>query len=207
MQEARINTGVIAAAAEQALRRRYGEPRGPAWLTQPAWIIYPKRPWMSLNLPALEDRGINIEEAEEVARDAIREMPGVAQVLTATELRRRRNTGPASRVDLSFDPERSGQLYYELAPYLLSGTERAGTDHGSPWTYDTHVPLLWLGPGIAAGIYQEPAAVADLAPTLSALLEIPPPAGSQGRVLREMLLPGGLDQHSDALTDPDAHGR
>jgi predicted AlkP superfamily pyrophosphatase or phosphodiesterase len=207
VQAARINPAVIAAAAEQALRTRYGEPRGPAWMTPPAWIMYPKWPWMSLNLPALEDRGIKIEEAEEVARDAIREMPGVAQVLTATELLKRRNTGPASRADLSFDPERSGQLYYELAPYLVPETDGAGTDHGSPWTYDTHVPLLWLGPGIAPGVYQEPAAVADLAPTLSALLGIPSPGGAQGRVLREMLLPGGVDHHSDALTDPDAHRR
>jgi arylsulfatase A-like enzyme len=155
----------------------------------------------------LEDRGIPIEEAEQVAREAVRGLPGIAQVFTGTELRRRDTSAQRSSAELSFDPERSGQLFYELSPYLVPGPDGAGTDHGSPWNYDTHVPLLWFGPGIAPGVYREAVAVADLAPTLSALLGLDPPAGSQGRVLREMLLPSGLDDHSDALTDPDTHRR
>ncbi|HET6836613.1 MAG TPA: alkaline phosphatase family protein [Gemmatimonadales bacterium] len=207
VQAARINPAIIASAAEEALRVRYGEPRAPAWMTPPAWIMYPKWPWMHLNLPGLEDRGIPVEEAERIAQEAIRSMPGVAQVLTGTELRESRRTGAHSRAELSFDPERSGQLYYAFSPYLVPGPDADGTDHGSPWTYDTHVPLLWFGPGIAPGVHQDPVSVGDIAPTLSALLGLDPPGGSQGRVLREMLLPGGLDNHGDALTDPNAHGR
>jgi predicted AlkP superfamily pyrophosphatase or phosphodiesterase len=207
VRAARINPATIAGEAEAALRRRYGEPREPAWMTRPAWLLYGRWPWIYLNLPALEDRGIPVEEAEQTVREAIRVLPGVAQVFTATELRRRRDSAAHSRAELSFDPGRSGQLYYELSPYLVPEPDGAGTDHGSPWTYDTHVPLLWFGAGIAPGVYQEPAAVADVAPTLSALLGIDPPGKSQGRVLREMLLPGGLDDNRDALTDSDAHGR
>ena len=91
--------------------------------------------------------------------------------------------------------------------YLVVEQGGDGTNHGSPWAYDTHVPLLWFGPGIAPGTYPDPATVADLAPTLSALLVIDPPAGSLGWVLGEMLLPGGLNKLGDALTDPDAHRR
>jgi hypothetical protein len=169
--------------------------------------MYPKWPWVYLNVPALEERRIPIEQAEQVAQAAIRGIPGVAQVLTGTELRPRGRPAEQSSAELSFDPERSGQLYYELAPYLVPGTDETGTDHGSPWTYDAHVPLLWFGAGIAPGVYEEPAAVADIAPTLSALLGITPPGKSQGRILREMLLPGRLDNQSDALTDTDTHGR
>jgi hypothetical protein len=207
VQAARIDPATVAAAAERALRTRYGEPRGPAWMTRPAWIMYPKWPWIYLNLPALEDRNIPIEEAEGVAQAAIRRVPGIARVHTGTELRRRRERAEASSAELSFDFERSGQIYYELSPYLLPDSDKAGTDHGSPWTYDTHVPLLWFGPGITPGVYQDRAAVADIAPTLAALLGIDPPSGSQGRVLREMLSPSGLDNNGDALTDTDAHSR
>jgi predicted AlkP superfamily pyrophosphatase or phosphodiesterase len=207
VQAARIDAGIIAEAAEQALRTRYGEPRGPAWMTPPAWIMYRGWPWLFLNLPALQDQGIALAEAEQAAREAMLEIPGVAQVLTATELNRRRNSANPSNAELSFYPERSGQLYYELSPYLVPGAGTDGTNHGSPWTYDTHVPLLWFGPGVAPGVYREPAAVADIAPTLSAVLGIDRPGRSQGRVLREMLLPGSLDDQGNALTDPDTHRR
>jgi predicted AlkP superfamily pyrophosphatase or phosphodiesterase len=207
VQAARIDAAVIADAAERALRTRYGEPRGPAWMTTPTWIMYQAWPWIYLNLPALEDRGIKLEEAERVAQEAMRRVPGVTDVVTGAELRLRRGSANRSAVELSFYPERSGQLYCELSPYLVAGEGTDGTNHGSPWTYDTHVPLLWFGPGVAPGTYPDPATVADIAPTLSALLGINPPARAQGRVLRKMLLPSGLNNHGDALADPNAHGR
>jgi hypothetical protein len=207
VQAARIDAAVIAAAGERALRNRYGEPQGPAWMSSPAWIIYRAWPWMYLNLPALEDRGIDLEEAERVAQEAMRAVPGVANVVTGAELGRRGSSTSRSAVELSFHPGRSGQLYCELSPYLVPEEGADGTNHGSPWTYDTHVPLLWFGPGVAPGTYQEPATVADIAPTLSALLGIAPPGRAEGRVLREMLLSGGLNNHGDALADPDAHRR
>jgi hypothetical protein len=175
-------------------------------MTPPAWIMHHSGPWLYLNLPALEDRQIALEEAERVAQEAIRSVPGVAQVLTGTQLLRGRNSATPSGAELSFYPGRSGQLYYEFAPYLVPEGDPQGTTHGSPWTYDTHVPLLWFGPGVVQGTYQAPAAVADIAPTLWALLGINAPAGAQGRVLQEMLLPGRLNNHGDALADPDAHG-
>ena len=140
-----------------------------------------------LNLPALEDRGIRLEDAELVAKQAVQAVPGMAQVLTGAELARQRARGEHSRSELSYDPERSGHLFYVLAPYLLPEAKPEGTTHGSPWTYDTHVPLLLFGAGIKAGRYEEVVGVADLAPTLSTLLGVKAPNGSQGRVLREAL--------------------
>ncbi len=207
VQAARIDGAVIAAAAERALRARYGDPRGPAWMVRPAWIMHRAWPWLYLNLSALEDRGVTVQEAEQVAGEALRRVPGVTRVLTGTELRQLRSGTMRSGAELSFHPDRSGQLYCELAPYLVAESGGDGTNHGSPWTYDTQVPLLWFGAAIFPGTYREPAFVADIAPTLSALLGIDPPERSQGRLLREMLLTGGLDDQSDPLTDSDAHRR
>ena len=183
----RIDPVVIADAAEQALRLRFGTPRAPGWLERPNWIMNQSWPFLYLNLPALEDRGVKLEDAELVAKRAVQAVPGVAQVLTSAELAQQRAGGNHSRSELSYDPERSGQVFYVLAPYLLPSARPEGTTHGSPWTYDTHVPLLLFGSGIKPGRYGEVVGVADLAPTLSTLLGIPAPNESQGRVLREAL--------------------
>jgi hypothetical protein len=86
-------------------------------------------------------------------------------------------------------------VYYELSPYLLPEPKPEGTTHGSPWSYDTHVPVLWLETGIRPGAYKGSISVTDIAPTLSSLLRIRAPSGSQGRVLKEM-----LPQVSDSTT-------
>jgi arylsulfatase A-like enzyme len=59
--------------------------------------------------------------------------------------------------------------------------------HGSPWNYDTHVPLIFAGPGIPQRVVNRAVQPIDVAPTLSALLHMTPPASSQGEVLVEVL--------------------
>ena len=69
-------------------------------------------------------------------------------------------------------------------PYWIasSGT----TSHGSGYAYDTHVPVLLMGAGIAPGEYAQPASPTDIAPTLAYLAGITLPRAS-GRVLVEAL--------------------
>jgi arylsulfatase A-like enzyme len=50
-----------------------------------------------------------------------------------------------------------------------------GTTHGSPHPYDTHVPLLVMGPGIAPGTYRDRVAPQSLVPILARILGIDPP--------------------------------
>jgi predicted AlkP superfamily pyrophosphatase or phosphodiesterase len=177
----RIKPSTIAAAAERGLRARYGPP--PA----PGWVAHTAPPWIYLNLKALEQRGIAVYAAERVARAAVRRLPQVHQVLMATRLRELQQSGIASGPVFSFYPARSGNIYYELKPYVVPGEDPTGTTHGSPWSYDTQVPLLWLGARVKRGTYSGPSTIADLAPTLSAILGIVQPSGSRGRVLQEML--------------------
>ncbi|MFH4307887.1 hypothetical protein WAJ73_24000, partial [Acinetobacter baumannii] len=63
----------------------------------------------------------------------------------------------------------------------------AGTTHGAPYSYDTHVPLIIMGPGIAPGKYHQAATPADIAPTLATLLGVQPPSSVTGRVLLEAM--------------------
>ncbi|MBV8896621.1 MAG: alkaline phosphatase family protein [Acidobacteriaceae bacterium] len=85
-----------------------------------------------------------------------------------------------------FYAPRSGDLALVLEPNYMPGT--SGTTHFSPYVYDTHVPVLFMGPGIRAGQYDGAIQPNDIAPTLASMLGIQTPSGSSGRVLTEMLL-------------------
>jgi hypothetical protein len=78
------------------------------------------------------------------------------------------------RVLLSFHRERGGDVEVLYEPYWMSGT--SGTTHGTPFSYDTHIPLLVMGRGIRPGRHDRPVVLNDLAPTLATLLGIETPS-------------------------------
>jgi hypothetical protein len=88
-------------------------------------------------------------------------------------------------------PGRSGQVFYvpREGDFVVDPNPLYAFMHGSPWSYDTHVPLLFHGPGIVRqGSWSTPVAQQDVAPTLAAILGIAPPATATGRILQEALL-------------------
>jgi predicted AlkP superfamily pyrophosphatase or phosphodiesterase len=177
----RFNPGVVEAAVNAALTARFGQ--APA----PGWVSHHDQPQLYLNLSALRVKKVPVEEAERVAQTAILSIPGVNEALTSAELARGRSLGARTAEVLSYFPGRSGNLYYQMDPYVLVGDEPTGTSHGTPWAYDQQVPVMFFGRGIVPGVRRGPATVADIAPTLSALLGLTAPGGSQGRVLAEAL--------------------
>jgi arylsulfatase A-like enzyme len=64
-----------------------------------------------------------------------------------------------------------------------------GTDHASPYNYDTHVPLAFYGVPFQPGTYRTNAEPIDLVVTLASLLGINAPTHAVGRVLTEALAP------------------
>jgi arylsulfatase A-like enzyme len=67
--------------------------------------------------------------------------------------------------------------------WYLVDAQAHGTSHGSPYSYDTDVPLLFFGAGVRAGMHERPAGTIDLAPTLAALLGLRLPDDLDGRSL------------------------
>jgi predicted AlkP superfamily pyrophosphatase or phosphodiesterase len=126
--------------------------------------------------------------------DAISTIPGVAAVYCAQELGN--GTTPIAQTRkaavLSYFAGRSGDLYILQKPYWLTdssaeGSKRVtGTGHGTPYNYDQHVPVFFMGFGIQPGEYFEPVTPADIAPTLGALTGVTL-ATRDGRVLAEAL--------------------
>jgi predicted AlkP superfamily pyrophosphatase or phosphodiesterase len=141
------------------------------------------------NYDALRRDGVNLSEIAEVAGTAALTFPGIARYFTRPQLLRgATSSGDAieRRVLHGFNPARSGDLILIAEPYKFMGDALPST-HGSPYSYDTNVPTIIMGPGVTAGRYLEPATPADIAPTLSALLRIMAPTNATGRVLIEAI--------------------
>ena len=118
--------------------------------------------------------------------DLIRTTPGVAQVYRRDELASLASAGDtmAHAVTLSYFEERSGDLTIVLKPYWIPGGLAA--THGSPYEYDTRVPVVLFGAGVSSGTYMTPATPADIAPTLATLVGFSMPE-TDGRILEEAL--------------------
>jgi len=141
------------------------------------------------NYDALRRDGVNVEEFSPVVCAAALTVPGVARCFTRTQLLRGATSigDPIERRVLhGFYPSRSGDIILVAEPYKYLAETLTAT-HGSPYSYDTHVPTILMGSGITPGRYFEAATPADIAPTLSALLRITPPSNVTGRVLVEAL--------------------
>jgi hypothetical protein len=131
-------------------------------------------------------------QVQKVAADTIRAQPHIARVYTKTQLAEgalgQGGRDPVDRrVRNGFYPARAADIFTVTEPYYMFSA--AGTTHGSPYGYDTHVPVIFLDPafGIRAGSYPGAIGVEDIAPTLATLLAIETPSGNMGRVLTEML--------------------
>lgn len=139
------------------------------------------------NYALMDQQGVDRAEAENIVATAMREHPQVTRVYTRQQILNGRTPVDAidSRVLRSFHPRRSGDLEIVLDPFWIrSGS---GTTHGSPYNYDTHIPLIFMGPGVKPGRYYKKAALNDAAPTISAILDIEMPSGSVGRILDEII--------------------
>ena len=148
-----------------------------------------------LNRAALKRDGIDLDECERVVGELSMRMPGAARYFTRAQLESNLISAAdpiARRVLHGFYPSRSGDVIVIFEPYnILFDLPDDPTDplstatHGSPYSYDTHVPLIIMGPEFAGGRYLQAATPADIAPTLAALLGVQAPSCSGGRVLSE----------------------
>jgi arylsulfatase A-like enzyme len=164
---------------EKALAAKFGSsPAG-------KWILYSGEG--SLFLEGLPT--VDMAEEERVAADAIRALPHVFRVYTRTSLMNGAiaDDSVGVRIRNGFNAARSGNVFVLLDPYWMI-SRSPGTTHGAPFDYDTHVPVLFLGPQVRPGRYNANIMVNDIAPTLATMLDVETPSGSIGRVLDEMLL-------------------
>lgn len=138
-----------------------------------------------LNYDRDELQDERLAAAQRIARDVLTADEVVAAAFTRNELQQGGNvTELFQRMQLSFNPARSGDVLFAMKPYHLSGA--AGTTHGSPWEYDTHVPLLLLGAAVQPGHHARPTTPPQIAPTLARMLGVDAPSGNTVEPLYEV---------------------
>ena len=172
----RIDPARVLKTSEAALDGAFGAlGEGKRWLVVDASQLV-------LAQENLREKKIDPAAAANVARAALLTLEFVDAAYTRGELETGAVSGPfAAATLLSFNRERSGDVYYRAKPFWVE--RKTGTNHGTPYAYDTRVPLLWLGRGVKPGVYSQPVSVADIAPTLAHILGVLPPPAATGRDL------------------------
>ena len=84
-------------------------------------------------------------------------------------------------------PERSGDVLFLLRPFAVLYDLKDGTEHGTPYAYDSEVPVIFFGHGVRRGMYRQRISPIDVAPSISSLLEIGSPAIAEGSARSEAL--------------------
>lgn len=153
-------------------------------------------PSLYLDLAAVAAQKLDVAAVERVLAAEVLGQPGFAYALTRTDLA----AGNVSDKDpilakmlRAFHPTRSGNVLVAQSPLWYLGTSGYAAMHGSPYAYDTYVPLMFAGAGIPAQSVARPVGPEDVAATIAGILDIKPPSGSTGTALVEVLAAGAID--------------
>jgi predicted AlkP superfamily pyrophosphatase or phosphodiesterase len=179
MPGGRMPARIVRDTVQAALSRKYGEGN---------WISSPSEHSLYLNLELIHEKKLDRAEVNRAAAGAAMGIAHVARVFTREQLMQGAviEDQISRRVMNGFYERRGADVYLLLEPYWMFSAH--GTTHGTTYSYDSHVPVIFMGPGIQAGRFDQTIAVNDIAPTLATLLGIETPSGSVGRVLREIFV-------------------
>ena len=153
-------------------------------------VVAQSVPNLQLDYAAIDRAKLQRSEVESTAARWLMAQTGIAQVYTRSQFEAGAvaDTRMGLLMRRAWHRELSGDLVLVTRPYWYFSSSASGTSHGSPYAYDTNVPLVLAGrPWIKAGSYGQYAEVVDIAPTLAAILRLRPPAAAEGRVLTELL--------------------
>lgn len=171
----RIGGSQLLAAVNAALEQRFQLPKLATGMSASALVLDRK---------AIAARGLDFDAVAAAARDALLQQPALAAAYTRRELQEgSRASAPFfEQMRRTWHPDVSGDVQYVTKPYWMFGSSVA--THGSPYEYDTHVPILvWGPPWVKAGARSERVETADIASTLAGLLRVAPPPANEGRPL------------------------
>ena len=174
MPGGRLDSTAISRAIGAALTTKFGAGD---------WFVFDGGGFLYLNYDTIKKNNADAAEVRRFAADVARGLPHIARAYTRDELLHAEGARewPGTAVQYGFYGPRSGDLFLLPEPYWMYSPQ--GTTHAQPYSYDSHVPLIFMGPGIKAGTYYQPVTMNDAAPTLAAILGVEKPSGSIGRIL------------------------
>ncbi len=149
-------------------------------------------PYVYLNRDLIHERGLSQAEVESAVAEEVMKLEGVALAVSSTALVEGRvpDTDLFRSILNNHHPQRSGDVFVVFEPHWFindfDGLTVAAT-HGSPWRYDTFVPLVFAGASIQPRRVYREVRTLDVATTLAAIVGAKPPSGASGQVLPEVL--------------------
>ena len=150
------------------------------------------QPYVYLNRDLIRDKGLDQAEVELAVAEQLQKFEGVARAASSIALRTSSlpDTLLTQSILRNFHPKRSGDIYLVFEPNVFISdfdSLTVASMHGSPWRYDTFVPVYFAGNGLSPQTVRRPITPYDIAPTLSAYLGAKPPSAAIGVALPEVL--------------------
>ncbi len=177
LPEGRLNSSQLLGRINAGLENRFGEGKWAIGFSGSSLLLDKK-------LMALKKMEPSVVAQE--AKALLVAEPAMAAAYTRSELLSGMPaTAPLfSAMQRAWHPDVSGDVQYALKPNWMFASIATGATHGSPYAYDTHVPLLIYAPGrYKPGSIVTPVDMASMAPTLSQLMRVPRPPAAEAAVL------------------------
>lgn len=173
-----FNASNLTAELNNHISKRYGNN---------TWVLKYSNQQFYLNRNLIEKEKISHQEIQQLAADYLITIEGVQNTFTAHQLHHNEyQNNFHSLIQQGFNQKRSGDVVIALNSGWIEWSSPTGTTHGSCFSYDTHVPLLFWGKGIKQGLSDEHISICDIAPTVSTLLGISFPNGCTGKPIRSI---------------------
>jgi predicted AlkP superfamily pyrophosphatase or phosphodiesterase len=149
-------------------------------------------PYLYLNHELIRDQGLDLGAVQEAVARELTLLDGINMAVTGEAIKS--GQFPRNLVSTAIlnnhNPQRSGDVFIVFEPHAFinhfDGLTVAST-HGSPWRYDTHVPVIFSGYGLEHEAVYRKVETVDVARTLAAVLGAKPPSGASGAILQEVM--------------------
>jgi predicted AlkP superfamily pyrophosphatase or phosphodiesterase len=146
------------------------------------------RPYLYLNDEKIAAAKLDRLKVEHAIADALTDVDGIALAVASSRLSAQQTNPLLEQVRNNHHVSRSGDIYIIQEPYwFLFDKGPVAAMHGSPWRYDTHVPIIFAGPTIDVKRVHRRVHPVDVAPTIAAFLGMTPPGSAQGSPLEDVL--------------------
>ncbi len=131
---------------------------------------------------------ISLKEIQESCANFLLEFEGVKNTFTGHQMNNHQyESSMHSLIQRGYNQKRSGDVIVVLQTgWISSSWKNGGTTHGSSYSYDTHVPLIFWGGAIPKGRTDRLVNIRDIAPTISTILGVSFPNGCTGNPIVEI---------------------
>ncbi len=132
-------------------------------------------PYLDLDRDVIAARGLDQAEVEAAVAEELQRLPGIAFAVSSSAPRRGALALTSTRISeavlANLHRDRSGDIYVVFEPHWF-GNEfdglKVASAHGSPWVYDTHVPIIFARHTVRSGRVFRNVGTIDVAPLVAA---------------------------------------